>query len=614
MNKISFNYTQGNAFTIINSNSPLPGARLNYTGYFNITNGLTYTGRELTENSILMTKQDNVIGNYITERYFFNRSANLDIKLTYSEDELAFQPSEYINQNSINEKLQMMYVNFTDLYNFCFVRDNNLPKNYTSYIGVTGFGSGRFSSNSNADDTYLTNTPIVNIPNISTSSLGLTGARGFEVVGMNLNRNDGSETPSDFLLIYFTADTLHFFKADNTGSRSNLTFLLSTDRADGLFSQKYLNITDITTNSKDSLFVTDSDRNQIYRLYIDPIINESRINSSNFSLLNTGGIKLNTGASEFLSGSNLLYYSDDEIFTYNEGTKDITVLDDDLAYRRKFTNRDLANNLVSDFAINPIDDKLYILLDNFSILEIDKSFKSEASLTIPDNVFEDGEVPRRILFSINDSNVYYIITSKNVYKYFNTSDDDLIGSFKWYNVTNATLTGTDNEIFDAKILFNDEDYDSLFIFDKNITYNGVDKLMRFTEDNKFLTCLESTDFKIFDKNDILLNDQYFNNITLNKSFKKLLFNHDNLTTYIQSQFTYLYNNNKDLIYDSNLVLGENINISRDYNFFVGVNEVVTPQAFNRCIQELYSYQKTILDTLKKQIKNLKYPYTEVVTF
>ena len=601
MSKVSFNYTQGNAFTIPDPNSPTIGSLLNYVGYFNITDDLVYTGRELTENSTLLTKQDNILGNYITERYFFNRSTNLDIKLTYSEDELAFQPSEYINQNSINEKLQMLNTNFTDLYNFCFVRDNNLPKNYTSYIGVTG-------------GDYLTNTPIVDIPNLSTSSLTLTGARGFEVVGMNLNRIDGEESPNDFLLIYFTSDTLHLFKADNTGSRSNLTFLLSTDKADGLFSQKYLNITDITTNNKDSLFVTDSDRNQIYRLYIDPIINESRLNSSNFSLLNTGGIKLNTGASEFLSGSNLLYYSDDEIFTYNEGTKDITVLDDDLAYRRKFTNGDLANNLVSDFAINPIDNKLYILLDNFSILEIDKSFKGEASLTIPDNVFEEGEVPKRLLFSINDSNVYYMITSKNVYKYFNTSDDDLIGSFKWYNVTNATLTGADNEIFDAKILFDNEDYDSLFIFDKNITYNGVDKLMRFTEDNKFLTCLESTDFKIFDKNDILLNDQYFNNITLNKSFKKLLFNHDNLTTYIQSQFTYLYNNNKDLIYDSNLVLGENINISRDYNFFVGVNEVVTPQAFNRCIQELYSYQKTILDTLKKQIKNLKYPYTEVVTF
>lgn len=601
MSKVSFNYTQGNAFTIPDPNSPTIGSLLNYVGYFNITGDLVYTGRELTENSTLLTKQDNILGNYITERYFFNRSTNLDIKLTYSEDELVFQPSEYINQNSINEKLQMLNTNFTDLYNFCFVRDNNLPKNYTSYIGVTG-------------GDYLTNTSIVDIPNLSTSSLTLTGARGFEVVGMNLNRIDGKESPSDFLLIYFTADTLHFFKADNTGSRSNLTFLLSTDKADGLFSQKYLNITDITTNDKDSLFVTDSDRNQIYRLYIDPIINESRLNSSNFSLLNTGGIKLNTGASEFLSGSNLLYYSDDEIFTYNEGTKDITVLDDDLAYRRKFTNGDLANNLVSDFAINPIDNKLYILLDNFSILEIDKSFKGEASLTIPDNVFEEGEVPKRILFSINDSNVYYMITSKNVYKYFNTSDDDLIGSFKWYNVTNATLTGTDNEIFDAKILLDNENFDSLFIFDKNITYNGVDKLMRFSEDNNLLTCLESTDFKIFDKNDILLNDQYFNNITLNKSFKKLLFNHDNLTTYIQSQFTYLYNTNKDLIYDSNLVLSENINISRDYNFFVGVNEVVTPQAFNRCIQELYSYQKTILDTLKKQIKNLKYPYTEVVTF
>ena len=601
MSKVSFNYTRGNAFTIPDPNSPSVGSLLNYIGYFNITNGLVYTGRELTENSILMTKRDNILGNYITERYFFNRSTNLDIKLTYSEDELIFQPSEYVNQNSINEKLQMLNTNFTDLYNFCFVRDNNLPKNYTSYIGVTG-------------GDYLTDTSIVNIPNVSTSSLTLTGARGFEVIGMNLNAIDGNQSPSNFLLIYFTADALHFFKADNTGTRSNVTFLLSTDRADGLFSQKYLNITDITTNNKDSLFVTDSDRNQIYRLYIDPIINESRINSSNFSLLNTGGIKLNTGASEFLSGSNLLYYFDDEIFTYNQGTKDITVLDDDLAYRRKFTNKDLTDNLVSDFAINPIDNKLYILLDNFSILEIDKSFKGETALTVPVNTFEEGEVPKRLLFSINDSNVYYMITSKNVYKYFNKSDDDLIGSFKWYNVTNATLTGADNEIFDAKILLDNENYDSLFIFDKNITYNGVDKLMRFSENNNLLTCLESTDFKIFDKNDILLNDQYFNNITLNKSFKKLLFNHDNLTTHIQSKFTFVYNTNKDLVYDSNLVLSENINISRDYNFFVGANEVVTPQAFNRCIQKMYSYQETILNTLKKQIKNLKYPYTEVVTF
>ena len=102
--------------------------------------------------------------------------------------------------------------------------------------------------------------------------------------------------------------------------------------------------------------------------------------------------------------------------------------------------------------------------------------------------------------------------------------------------------------------------------------------------------------------------------SLNKSFKKLLFNHDNLTTHIHSKFTFVYNTNKDLVYDSNLVLSENINISRDYNFFVGANEVVPPQAFNRCIQKMYSYQETILNTLKKQIKNLKYPYTEVVTF
>jgi hypothetical protein len=603
MNRISFNYTQGEAFTGPNFNSPQGDNVEDYTGYYNITDNLIYSGREATNNSVLLAKKDNVLANYIDSRYFFDRATNENIELTYNAESLVFQPSEYVNQNSINEKLKMLDDNFLDLYNFCFIRDNNLPTNYTSYIGVTGSG-----------DDYLTTSSILNLPNFSTSDVGLLSANGFEVIGMNLDTSDGYNSPSIFLLIYFTPTTLLFFKADNTNSQSNITFLLSSDRADGTFSQPYVNITDITTNNVDTLFVTDSYHNQIYRLYIDPILKESRIANNNFALLGTGGIKLTTGGTEFLSGSNLVYYFNDEVYTYNEGTKNITVLDDNLTYRRAFTNKDLTDNLVADFAANPIDNKLYILLDNFKILEIDTGFTTEASISTPDNVFEVGEEPRRLLFSGNDSNVYYLITTKNVYKYLNKSSDDFIGSFKWYNTTAVAIPSANHEIFDAKILPENQNYDSLFIFDKNTTYNGVDKLLRFSETNNLITCLEKRNFKTFDTNDILVRDQYFNNITFNKSLKKLIFNLDNLTTNIQSQFTYLYNTNKDLVYESNLVLSENINVDRDYNFFVGVNETITPQVFNRCVNRIYNYQQTILETLKKQIKNLKYPYTEVVTF
>jgi hypothetical protein len=599
MNKVLFNYTQGGAFTIPDFKSEVVGL-LNYRGYYNITNDIIYSGRVLNENSVVLTKQDNILGNYLADKLTFNRSTVQDVKLTYNIDSLFFQPNEIVNQNSINEKIEKLNLNFFDLYNFCFIRNNNLPINYTRYIGVTG-----------AADDYLSSSSIIGTSNFSTSAVGLTGAKGFEVIGMNLNKTGGEVSSLSFLLIYFTATSLHFYKADSTGASSVVTFLLSTDSVDGEFSQKYVNITDITTNNRDSLFVTDSHHNQIYRLYIDPILNESRISGSNLNSLNTRGFKLNTGGHTYLSGSNLLYFYNSELYTYNMEGKNITVLDDNLSFKRKFTNKLISSTRVLDFAVDSINDRIYVLLENFNILYVDVNFATAAVLVKPTNSFESNETPKRFLFSTNDSSIYYIITTKNIYKYLKGKEsDDLIGKFKW--APEIKIPDTNYEIFDTKILLENEDYDSIFILEKNINFNGQDKLLKFTEDNNLVSNLHSSNFKIFAINDILLKDEYFNNITFNKCIKKLLFNLDILSSYIHSRFTYVYNENRELQYDSNILLDEIIQVKKDYNFFVGVNERVTPQIFNRCINEIYKYQLVILEVLKKEIKSLKYPYTEVV--
>ncbi len=605
MNKISFNYTLGDAL-LLPTRTNIPDVEnseqetfLKYIGYYNITNDIVYTGRTLNEDSIVLVKQDNILGSYIFDKFKFDRSID-DIKLTYDTEDLLFQPNEIINQNSINEKIEKLNSNFFDLYNFCFIRNNNLPINYTRYIGVTGI-----------NDDYLTSSSIIGSLNLSTSALGLTDVKGFEVIGMNLNRSIGEVSALEFLLIYFTSTTLYFYKADSTGDSPTVTFLLSADKADGDSSQQYVNITDITTNNRDTLFITDSFHNQIYRLYIDPIINESRINSTNLNLLNTAGYKLNTSGHSYLSGSNLLYYYDNEIYTYNKDIKNITVLDDNLSFKRKFTNKLISSSLVSDFAIDSIEDEIYIILEDFSILKIGVKFDGESKVFKPINKFEVGEQPKRILFSTNDSDVYYIITTKNVYKYLKKDTaDDLIGIFKWTN--EIQIPDIDYEIADAKILLENENYDSLFILEKNITFNGIDKLLKFTEHNDLISCLHSSDFKIFNTTDIFLKSEYFNNISFNKCIKKLISNIDILASFIHSQFTYIYNINKDLEYKSNQLLNSTISIDKSYNFFVGVNERVTPQVFNRCILKVYDYQNSILNILKKKIIALKFPYDEVV--
>lgn len=598
-----FKYTEGNAFKFDGED---------YIGYYTVSGNRIYRGRVVDSNTGILSAVDNIRGNFIMERSFFNRSANQDFELTNNLEQLRFQPSEFINQNSINTKLTKLYENFLDLYNYSFARNSNLPLNYTGFIGVTG----------NNPTEYLNYTTNLNSTYTDTGDLALQDARGFELIG-NFNSSSNPltvDTPNTFASIYYTTSALHvFINANTPDADSTATFVLSTDRADGLFSQPFQNITDITTNDMDTLYVSDSFHNQIYRLYIDPVINDKSLGGSSFDLLNAGGFKLNTAGQSSLSGVNNMYYFNDEIYTWNEGRKSIVVLGDNLARLREYNNNIFTEKQVKDFAVNAVTGVLFIVFDDFTILEIDSLFRSTAILHTPDVGQLSPGTPTRILFSQNDSNIYYIITDTNVFKFLVYSGtDELIGTFNFTDLPGVNFTGT-RKIFDAKILAENENRDSLFILNKDTVkvgdeYRGRDRLMRFNEPNNLLNVLEDANFKIYDRKDVVVKEQYFNNITFNKSLQKLLYNHDNLASNIQFQFNVAYGTEKLLALTGISSLSASVVQEPTYDNFVGVNEVLTPQVFNRCIEKIYTYQLSIMKHLQFNVTNLKYPYSEIVLF
>ncbi len=599
-----FKYTEGNALNFDGED---------YVGYYTVAGNRVYRGRVIDSDTPTLTAVDNIRGNFIKERSFFNRSAYGELELTNNLEQLRFQPSEFINQNSINTKLTKLYENFLDLYNYTFVRNSSLPFNYTGFIGVTG----------STPTEYLNYTTDLNSAYTDTSEVNLTDARGFELIG-NFNTSSNPlkvDTPGSFASIYFTTSALQIFINQNDPETdSTATFIISTDRADGLFSQPFQNITDITTNDMDTLYVSDSFHNQIYRLYIDPIINNKTPGTSSFDLLNAGGFKLNTAGQSTLSGVNHMYYFNDEIYTWNEGRKSVIVLGDNLARLREYNNNLFAEKQVKDFAVNPITGVLFIVFDDFTILEIDSLFRSTATLHAPDVGKSDPGTPTRILFSQNDSNIYYIVTDTNVFKFLvYAGTDELIGSFNFTDLPNIGLDTTSRRIFDAKILAENENRDSLFIFNKDTVkvggeYRGRDRLMRFNEPNNLLNLLEDANFKIYDREDISVKEQYFNNITFNKSLQKLLYNHDNLASNIQFQFNLAYSTEKLLTLTGITSLSSSVVQESNYDNFVGINEVLTPQVFNRCIEKMYNYQLSIMKCLEFNVTNLKYPYSEIVLF
>ena len=138
--------------------------------------------------------------------------------------------------------------------------------------------------------------------------------------------------------------------------------------------------------------------------------------------------------------------------------------------------------------------------------------------------------------------------------------------------------------------------------------------MRFNEPNNLLNVLEDANFKIYDRKDVVVKEQYFNNITFNKSLQKLLYNHDNLASNIQFQFNVAYGTERLLALTGISSLSASVVQEPTYDNFVGVNEVLTPQVFNRCIEKIYTYQLSIMKHLQFNVTNLKYPYSEIVLF
>ncbi len=101
------------------------------------------------------------------------------------------------------------------------------------------------------------------------------------------------------------------------------------------------------------------------------------------------------------------------------------------------------------------------------------------------------------------------------------------------------------------------------------------------------------------------------------SFSKLIHNHDLFVSFLQSKLSYKYIN-YDLLLDSVSILSVKDLISlkkvKTLDYFVRVNENVTPQVINRVFLKLLDYQKTILLGINPNIVNTKYSTTQAITF
>ena len=86
---------------------------------------------------------------------------------------------------------------------------------------------------------------------------------------------------------------------------------------------------------------------------------------------------------------------------------------------------------------------------------------------------------------------------------------------------------------------------------------------------------------------------------------------DILASYLQSKFLLTYNTFNDLTTTGRIPLTATPIINKEYDMFVGPNEVLTPQVLNRCVGKIIDRQEYLLSVLQGKPTNKKFTSSEI---
>ena len=608
-----FKYTPGNEFTFENED---------YIGYYNVLDGKAYKNRN--EQIIELQSKEN-ISSIIELEDFFDRSIYSSLTLPYTLKEVLFQPNEIINKNSINFKIEQLYDNFKELYKFSKIQNPLLPENFSKYAVLSTLPSSEkeiiwYDSNENILSGSQNFEPLSD----------LNPLLGSDKLILNLIKGDLTD---NFTLFASVSNTIFTFELSANVNTFNL--ITSTNKI-GIFEDLTFNdIVSVDTNNKDTLFVSDSGNNSLYKIDINEIVNRDRTGNRNFIITEVIG---NSGISTTnFNQIDKISAGGKNVFLYDRGDKIIKQYTNDLNLVKKYTNNSLFdNNEFVNITYNDYSNLLYILFKNYKVVVLEANqFNRVDEFEYDLNDFDDDEIPKKILFSENNSNIYYLITNKRIYKYFTNTNNRLIGkfnitknlkasenweeTFKYWKVTSPVIDtiwdskpgGNNFDTIDITTFATDENFDRLISLTN-------DRFFEFREDNDFVSFLNNENPQFIDLKDILIKDDYFNNISFNNLIYKFLFNVNLLGLEIGKQLEVKYSDGfltfekfKNIKPEFKI---DKVNFENDNDFYVGVNETISTKVFNRVIEKIYNYLYGLSSLLNVQVNNTRISPLTTVTF
>ena len=327
--------------------------------------------------------------------------------------------------------------------------------------------------------------------------------------------------------------------------------------------------------------------------------------------------------------NNLLYIVD-----YSSTGSSIKTFDSDLNWKGTF---DLGNTLAAgpiDLKYNSETQRFYVMchkrtffgggdssplttaeqIEPAQIVVFDTEFNYVETRDLNDTSYSANinvEVYKRIYFSIENKNIMYVLTNKGVYKKYVNRPERFIGEFL---LNDKNVGGGDrSQNFQDMTLFEAAKTEGTDVLQKDeiLLLDGFYQvLFEFYEDSNYERSIQTEfDDKVLYFDDLKVYErEYVSTLTYNKVFTKHVYNNALLIENTYRKFTTKFNPSGIPQYIGFRYLNEtqldqtNYNVSLDH--YIGTNEIVTTNTFNRCMEQILEIQNNVKDKMQEKSINV----------
>jgi hypothetical protein len=611
-----FNYTAGGEFLLDGQN---------YTGLFNVySDATTYSGKYRTNASKLLTPLSNFSAEFHQTAYFKDRFAFDRLELPNPRSSVEISLNELVNFTTINTKLKYLHDNLLYLYSQMFVGDTDVPYAYDLTAGISS-ASGTYTWHDTPNNYSFGYSTFAASSSLSAYA-EMDHLKRFVVIPF--------EDASGFSILGIT--TTHLIGLTSNADFSSISLpLLYTNVVDNFSEEKCQNLTDITYDGY-FLYVTDSSINsggQVFK-YDIPTYNtgDPAFEGNRFLIKPLGGLGGKKDKNKF-KGCGVIGSKPGVIFVADNGNGSIKVYNKDLVWL-KTIRLPKGSYEVRDIKHRAMTDHMHVLARaqdaetgayTYIMLEYDEDLKLVSRVVFIDDLLPeiDGAF-HRMVFSEQDSNVFYLITDSTVYKKFFSKPTTTFATFKrdkfgqsplfkwnyesiWWmfdtKLWNTSLLLTPLVFSDIAILPNDEGVDSLFVLG-----NGL--LLHFSEQNTYRSILREPVLPFYGLNKVLLEQtENIQSVTINKELYKMYSNIVQLKNTIKGRFSYLYDGYGDLNFKNYMYFVDDeidrLKVEINLNTRVNDNELVQAGTMNKLLMQVYDLHEALLELTKPVIVNYR---------